>query len=58
MAGTVLQGLLSLRLLNTMAAFRGSCSAAEDWRERSSGPIHGVARGEHDPLKAECRGKY
>lgn len=30
----------------------------KDWRERVSGPIHGVAWGEHDPEKGECRGKY
>lgn len=52
MTGTVLQGLLSLRLLYTSAAFKRSCSAGEDWRERVSGPIHGVAWGEQDPVKS------
>lgn len=58
MTGTVSQGLLSLSLLYTSAAFKRSCSVGEDWKERVSGPVHGVACGEPDPVKAECRGMY
>lgn len=58
MSRTLLLGLLSLRLLYTSAAFKRSCSAGQYWKERVSGPIHVVAWGEHDPVKAECRGRY